>query len=62
VKAVLLKLDAVVTRNSATAWKMNWKAWALAGALISSLVGALAWETGQLLHVQYAAVHGSPTH
>lgn len=48
----IANIEATITQKTALAikvgWTLNWKAWALAGALFSSLISALAYETGQL--------------
>lgn len=57
---LLKRVDGHQQKAAASAWKLNWKAWAVAVSMISALVGALAWESGQLLHVYTAQVHASP--
>jgi len=48
ISTLATEVKRLADRLSGTAWKANWKAWALAGFLISILLGALAWTTGQL--------------
>lgn len=38
----------LVDRGQAAAWSVNWKAWMIAATLGATLVGALAWTSGQL--------------
>lgn len=36
-------------------WTLNWKAWAIAVGILGSLVGTLAYESGQLYGLHQAA-------
>lgn len=60
--ASIARIEATITQKTELAikvgWTLNWKAWAIAVGMLGSLVGALAYETGQLygLHQQAAQV------
>lgn len=50
------EIKKVAAALNGTAWKANWKAWAIASALFATLLGALTWTGGQLYALEPARV------
>ena len=55
-------LKTAVQRGSTAAWGANWRAWAVAGFIFVTLLGAFGWTVGQLYALEPARIKAAAAH